>query len=269
MSDKPVFLEDDSQLQGERLALRWIPVEQIPLLLWEDNPKSHDIGLTWESIVKNGFADPAKWDTNLTNVGGGQGALVYGNGRCEAVHHGWTQFKNGLYTGDIPRGVNTDSKGNWYIQVKFGLDAESEAAAAAFAIDHNILTLSGGDYDVAGIMAMFDEKELAKVWQKTAEQGESLLTLDGQDLAALWELLDNPDFDWGTGNDDEIGSSLNGAVPDDSPPDSSIRMVQLFLSTKTIGIFSELCNRLKDAYGTETLTDTVMEAVKREADRHA
>lgn len=259
------FLEDDSDLEGERLQLRWLPVERIPLLLWAENPKSHDIGLTWQSIVENGFVDPAKWDINLKNMGGTQGALVYGNGRCEAVHHGWTQFKSGLWKGDIPRGINVDKAGNWYIQVKFGIDASSEARAIAFGIDHNIITISGGDFGIDGIMALFDEKTLAETWQKAARLGASPLSLDGQDLTALLEFLDEPDFDFEGDEDSGVKTGINGGDVSSEPPDSAIRMVQLFLNTSSIGEFSELARKLQAVYEVETLTDTVMEALRREA----
>lgn len=198
------FLEDESELEGERLSLRWIPVSKIPLLLWEGNPKEHDIGQTWESIIANGFADPAKFDSNLTNVGGGKGALVYGNGRCEAVHWGYTQHQNGLYKGAVPRGVNVDKAGNWYIQCKFGIDAISEAQAIAFGIDHNILTLSGGDFGIDGIMALFDEQALAKSWQKALDGGAELKSLDGQDLDELAKFINHSYFNPTTNPDVQV-----------------------------------------------------------------
>lgn len=184
---KTPYLEDDSKIiAAESLILRWIPVAQIPNLLWEKNPKLHDIGETWASIVKSGYADPAKWDINLKNKAGGQGALVYGNGRSEAVWWGWQQFKQGLWEGDLPRGVGQDNEGNWFIQCKFGLDADSEAAAADFALAHNNITMMGGDFADGDIWRMYDLKTLEEVGLLIqGNTGFDPLAMNSEELSAL------------------------------------------------------------------------------------
>ena len=49
----------------------------------------------------------------------------------------------------------------------------------------------------------------------------------------------------------------------DEPPPSGVRMVQLFLDESNIAEFQDACTSLAEAYGTENITDTVLEAVKR------
>ncbi len=51
-----------------------------------------------------------------------------------------------------------------------------------------------------------------------------------------------------------------------NPPASHVRMVQLFLDDTSQPAFLERCEKLQEVYGTETLTDTVLEAVKRSAE---
>lgn len=199
------YVQDESKIIiKESLALRWIAVRDIPRLLWEKNPKLHDIGKTWESIVSSGYADPAKWDTNLKNRGGGQGALVYGNGRSEAVHWGYEAYKRGDWTGDIPRGIAQDEQGNWYIQCKFGLDAESEAAAADFAIAHNNITMLGGDFEDIDVWSMYDKEALAEVGKLVQGNRDfKPVAMTGDEVDALLNFLDGGKGDnGGTGEGD-------------------------------------------------------------------
>lgn len=186
------YVQDESKIiVKESLSLRWIAVADIPQLLWELNPKLHDIGKTWESIVSSGYADPAKWDANLKNKGGGQGALVYGNGRSEAVHWGWQAFQRGDWSGEIPRGIGVDDAGNWYIQCKFGLDAESEAAAADFAIAHNNITMLGGDFEDIDVWSMYDKEALAEVGKLVQGNRDfNPVAMTGDEVDALLTFLD-------------------------------------------------------------------------------
>lgn len=66
---------------------------------WSKNPKRHDIGALVESIQRYGFIDPPKWDATL-------GALVYGNGRDEAL--AWMETQGQA----LPRGVRIDEHGD-------------------------------------------------------------------------------------------------------------------------------------------------------------
>ena len=46
---------------------------------------------------------------------------------------------------EAPRGIAVLEDGEWVVPIIFGVDAASKAAAVAFAIDHNNLTLLGGN----------------------------------------------------------------------------------------------------------------------------
>ena len=159
-------------LQGERLEMRYIPLDQA--VLWDANPKQHDIGEIVESIRRYGFQDPPKVDASL----GESGALVYGNGRTHAL----LMMQRG---GEKPpRGILTDDAGQWYVPVKFGLDLASAQMAQAFAIDHNNLTL-GDAFEVWDAAKIWDEDAYTAMLQDLAVDDVFAVTVDGDDLDAL------------------------------------------------------------------------------------
>ena len=160
----------------EKLKLRYIPLAQARR--WDDNPKRHDLDALVHSIERHGFGDPPKFDATLD-------ALVYGNGRIEALERMHAEGE------DPPRGIALDDDGGWAVPVIFGVDAESRATAVAFAIDHNNLTLLGGDLGFADMLQIWDESGLQQVLTDTPDASALLLSLDTNELDAL---LAGPEF---------------------------------------------------------------------------
>lgn len=156
-------------LQGERLEVKYVPLDQV--VLFDDNPKKHDIGALVSSIRRYGFVDPPKYDAAL-------GALVYGNGRTHAL----TMMRKGGE--EPPRGILWDDEGNWYVPVKFGVDQASRQAAEALAVDHNNLTLSGGDFTAVDMAQMWGEG-YTELLTELAEAESLPETVDGDDLDLL------------------------------------------------------------------------------------
>jgi hypothetical protein len=163
-------------MKGEKLELRYIPLAQARR--WDENPKRHDLDALVRSIETHGFGDPAKYDSALD-------ALVYGNGRTEALERMRKQGK------EPPRGIGVTEDGDWAVPVVFGVDAASKAAAVAFAIDHNNLTLLGGGLAVEDLLQIWDETALQKVLGDLPDAGALLASLNQEDLDAL---LRGPDF---------------------------------------------------------------------------
>lgn len=161
----------------EQLELRYVPLPQAQR--WDDNPKRHDLDRLIDSIETHGFGDPPKFDTTLDG-------LVYGNGRTEALERMQRAGK------EPPRGILALDDGDWAVPVIFGVDAESKAAAVAFAIDHNNLTLLGGDLGFADLLQIWDETGLQAALEGSPGAGELLASLDPQDVDAL---LTGPDFE--------------------------------------------------------------------------
>lgn len=164
-------------MTDERLELRYVPLEQARR--WDANPKKHDLDALVRSIETYGFGDPPKYDATL-------GALVYGNGRTEALERMHGEGKQ------PPRGIGLLEDGRWAVPVIFGVDAESHAAAVAFAIDHNNLTLLGGGLGLEELLGIWDEEGLQRVLADTPDAGALLASLSQADVDAL---LRGPDFE--------------------------------------------------------------------------
>lgn len=138
----PVFLWG-CRMSDDRLRLEYVPLDLT--LRWDRNAKRHDLRGIAASFAQHGFKDPAKFEPLLN---GGRGGIGEGNGRFEALAH----LRD---TGQaVPRGIVV-ADGVWLVPVLFGVDAASEAAAEAYAVDHNNLTLGPG----------FNLDEMLKLWE--------------------------------------------------------------------------------------------------------
>lgn len=168
-------------LNGEQLQLKYIPLDQV--ILWDDNPKKHDVGGLIQSIKTYGFVDPPKFDPSLN---GGKGGVVYGSGRSKCVKMIKQETPN-----EPPRGVLVDDKGEWYLPVLFGVDAESEAVARALAIDHNNLTMAGGDFDLWDYAKMWNQESYAEVLRSLAACDVPPVTMSQDDIATYLRIIEN------------------------------------------------------------------------------
>jgi hypothetical protein len=261
--DNSISLE---QVEGDVLHIRYVPLSAFDLdvQLWEENSKLHDLQLLEESILEYGYADCAKWDTNLNS---GRGGFVYGNGRSEALI---VKLNRMMLAGEEPpRGVGCNTAtGEWVIPVKFGVDALSEAQAKAFNLSHNLLTMSGGDYSAGDIAKMFSS-EFSRQLKEMADEGDALpVGFDGDYLDSLlrYEQLaaDEPlEFDSGSSEGSERGED-SGDESWDAPPDSSTRMLQLFLSSETHPELMDMVEVLNKKHHTHNPTDCIL-SVMREA----
>lgn len=160
----------------ESLELRYVPLAQARR--WDENPKRHDIASLVRSIDTHGFGDPPKFDAAL-------GALVYGNGRTEALERMRQEGKA------PPRGIVRLDDGEWAVPVIFGVDAESRAAAVAFAIDHNNLTLLGGELGFSDLLQIWDEEGLKRALEAAPGSDELLVSFSAGEVEAL---LSGPDY---------------------------------------------------------------------------
>jgi hypothetical protein len=167
----------EAPVPEDRLTLQYIPLAQARR--WDENPKRHDLDALVRSIETHGFGDPAKYDSTL-------GALVYGNGRTEALERMRAAGKA------PPRGIGVTEEGDWAVPVIFGVDAESRAAAVAFAVDHNNLTLLGGNLGLEDLLGIWDEEGLQRVLGSVPDAHALLASLDAGDVDAL---LQGPSFE--------------------------------------------------------------------------
>ena len=135
-------------MDNELLRLEYVPLATVAL--WDRNPKRHDVGGFIESIERYGFKDPPKFEPALND---GEGGIVEGNGRTVVLRMMQADYeKEGK---EPPRGIAL-SDGDWAVPVLFGVDAASQGAAEAYAIDHNNLVLAGGDFDGFDMARLWD-----------------------------------------------------------------------------------------------------------------
>ena len=168
-----------SETNGEKLELRYVPLEQA--VLWERNAKKHDFGAIIKSIRRHGFLDPMKFDAQLND---GRGGIVEGNGRATALRDMCAQSEK------LPRGIVQNGKG-WLVPILFGVDADSQAAAEAYAVDHNNITMLGGDYDMLEIAKMWEPDGYAKLLQDLRDAELPPVSMDDVDISALLRAMDN------------------------------------------------------------------------------
>lgn len=162
-------------MSSGELRIEYLPLSKIRR--FDKNPKKHDVGALVTSIRRYGFRDAPIFDATL-------GALVAGHGRLKALDE---LQKQG---GDPPAGIRVGAVAgrrapDWLVPVQLGVDAKSAAEAQAFLIDHNALTVAGGDGGPDAIFDLYDHDGLAELLKEAGEAGEMPVTLDGDDLDAL------------------------------------------------------------------------------------
>lgn len=232
---------DPATLKGKTTETRWIPVDFISQLFWQENPKAHDIGALVHSIRIHGFRERPAYDKNLINVSDREGAIVTGNGRTEAVV--W------MYTHDeaCPDGVLQDADGMWYIGVEFGLDAESKEAAEAYGIDNNSVALRGGDLQNFEQWRIYDERKLKALGKRIYEAGLEMASIDADDMDDLFGSMEQDGkLEQGRDLSDDLDVFLN----------SDIRRLVIFLPNDEYDKIVEQLDAVMEHAGTQDHTET-------------
>lgn len=109
----------NSEEKLSELRIEYVALDTAVGLLWEKNPKLHDLQILVESISRHAFRDAPAFDAQLQN----SGAIVDGNGRIEAL--AW-MFDHEY---EPPDGIRVDDSGIWYVPIQFGVDSKSQDAA--------------------------------------------------------------------------------------------------------------------------------------------
>ena len=173
-------MEENGQAATERLRLEYVPLDLA--MMWDGNMKRHDVGSLVRSIERHGFKDPPKFEPKLND---GRGGIAEGNGRFEALG---AMRRDGY---PAPRGV-LDLEGAWHVPVLFGVDAASEAAAEAYGVDHNQITIMGGDFTLWDSLRMWDAGFTNQL-KRLAEIEEIPSSIDGDALDALLAATASPE----------------------------------------------------------------------------
>lgn len=147
MEKTPLLDKAQQNLEGEKLQLIYVRLSD--LAFWSENPKKHDIEGLIQSMKTHGFRDAPIWDDNLNN---GKGGIAGGNGRLEALKTMMETEK------EPPRGILVHKEsGEWCIPIQFGINAENQDKAEAFAVDHNNLTLGGSELSAVDRALLWDD----------------------------------------------------------------------------------------------------------------
>lgn len=189
---------------SDLLTLRYIPISQAEL--FDNNAKLHNLNQIIQSIARYGFKSACKWENTLND---GRGGIVAGNGRVEALRE---MERRG---DDLPIGIAQDETGEWCVPVLFGVEAESEAIARAYALDDNNLTLLGGDFAVADLMKLYDPELLMSELEELARSGDLPVTFDNNFVENSLQILANGDFSEDDNEDADRPSSAKEINTDD------------------------------------------------------
>ena len=159
--------------QTDILRIEYVPLPQA--VLWDKNPKLHDKPKIKGSIQRHGFKDPPKFEPALNE---GRGGLAEGNGRTTCL----AELRDS--GAPVPRGIVVLEDGEWAIPIIFGVDSDSEAAAEAYAIDHNNITLGPG-FDHFDATMLWDDDYLNVL----SDLSELPISVDGGELSEMLEHL--------------------------------------------------------------------------------
>ena len=206
-------INPDSLHYSDSLKLEWVLVTDALSFQADCNPKKHDIGQLAQAIRTHGFQDPPKWDASLND---GNGGVVYGNGRIEAL--AWLQnyHNSDPDSYPVPRGIAVCEDGQWAMPITVGVEFSNELEAKKFLVDHNNLTLSGGDFTALDMARMWEAGKYNQLLQSIS---------DGTDKTEddLTLTIDRDDFEL-------LGKAYRGELDDDNEkfePESSAKEIDV------------------------------------------
>ncbi|MGL5061301.1 MAG: hypothetical protein ACRC62_15110, partial [Microcoleus sp.] len=183
----------------EKIELRYMPVSEA--VLFDRNPKKHDIAKIAESIARYGMRNPPIWDVTLND---GEGGIVAGNGRTETLRSMELQKQ------PVPRGIAIDEQGRWCMPIIFGCNAVSEFEAIAYAIDDNNLTMAGdfSDFDIA---KLWEREGYLELLTSIADEEVLPVTVDADAIASLLAGIDD-DGSGSGGQGEEKEKAVNDLI---------------------------------------------------------
>lgn len=187
------------------LSLKYIPISQAEL--FDNNAKLHSLDQIIQSITRYGFKSACKWEGKLND---GRGGIVAGNGRVEALR---VMEERG---DDLPIGIAQDETGEWCVPVLFGVEAESEAIAQAYALDDNNLTLLGGDLALTDLKKLYNQELLMSELEELAQSGNLPVTFDNDFVEDSLQFLSGNDSSYDNEEDSDRSEPTKEIDTDDN-----------------------------------------------------
>ena len=185
-----------------QLSINYLLLSELSEKFLEGNAKRHDIGAICTSIKRYGFRDPLAIDAALNN---GKGGVVEGNGRLEALLCLRQQ-------GEVPPAyIKLTESGDWAVPCIVGGNSATEAEGLAYSLDHNSLTMAGGVFTALDISGLYNPAEYLELLERLAQADSLPVTVDGDDLDLLIEMIGNeePDLE---DDEDALADNLDKAA---------------------------------------------------------
>ncbi len=185
-----------------QLSINYLLLSELSEKFLEGNAKRHDIGAICTSIKRYGFRDPLAIDAALNN---GKGGVVEGNGRLEALLRLRQQGEG------PPAYIKITESGDWAVPCIIGGNSATEAEGLAYSLDHNSLTMTGGDFTALDISGLYNPAEYLELLERLAQADSLPVTVDGDDLDLLIEMIGNeePDLE---DDEDALADNLDKAA---------------------------------------------------------
>ncbi len=196
-----------------QLSIEYLLLSELSEKFLEGNAKRHDIGAIATSIRRYGFRDPLAIDATLNN---GKGGIAEGNGRLESLLWMYQQDQN------PPAYIKLTESGDWAVPCIVGGNSATEAEGLAYSLDHNSLTMAGGDFTALDISGLYNPAEYLELLERLAQADSLPVTVDGDDLDLLLEQIsdENGQGDRGSGSEDDSESNSD-SEPNDIFPSSN------------------------------------------------
>jgi hypothetical protein len=230
------------------LRIEYVPLSELQRA--PRNPKSHDHDGIERSMSRFGYVAPII-------INDGTGRIVAGHGRLETLDRDKKAGK------PAPARIKVRDDGEWLVAVLRGVSFQSDEEAEAYLIADNRLQEKGGWLD-AQLAQMLNDIKGAGYLEAT---GFTAIDLDK--LIAQLPAKSGPlDLDVEAANATSRAPSLDalgGEETDhaDEPKTGYVKQVQLFYNQEQHAEFMRLTGELSQRYGTENITDTVLEAIRR------
>jgi hypothetical protein len=184
----------------------------------------------------------------------------------------------------MPRGIAIEREtGAWALPVKFGVNSSSQVHAQQQLIDHNSLNLVGGGFDPLEVARMYDQQAyvniLAQISAGAEDAGIDLTdgltaTVTADDFTLLAQIAEQmgSDLEFQAPDGISLGGEVEGGFSEgegdeeeeeaDTPPESGVRMLQLFLDTKSHPEMMMMLEALNPKLQAQNPTDCILKAVR-------
>ena len=142
-----------------------------------DNPKEHDLGGIDVAYDEFGFVEIPTLEETTQKIIAGHGRIMQLNNRMRSKD------------AELPDGIQTDDDGMWKMPVIRGISLTTPAAAQAYLLTSNKLTMKGGwdPHKLIELLTMIHNDEIVPL-EATGFDEEEL-----QHLIEIYHDTDNPD----------------------------------------------------------------------------